>query len=144
MLAPSIFSNNFMDDFFRDAFGDFGRMPHASMNSLMNTDVKEFDDKYEMALELPGYKKEDIQAELKDGYLYIQAKHNEEKDVKDDNGRFIHKERFTGKCQRTFYVGEHVKQEDILASFENGILNLQIPKAASVPEVEERKYIAIQ
>lgn len=144
MLAPSIFSNNFMDDFFRDAFGDFGRMPHANMNSLMNTDVKEFDDKYEMALELPGYKKEDIQAELKDGYLCIQAKRNEEKEVKDDNGKFIHKERFTGKCQRSFYVGDHVKQEDIVASFENGILNLQIPKAASVPEVEERKYIAIQ
>lgn len=144
MLTPSIFSNNFMDDFFRDAFGDFGRMPHASMNNLMNTDVKEYDDKYEMALELPGYKKEDIQAELKDGYLYIQAKHNEEKDIQDDNGKFIHKERFTGKCQRSFYVGEHVKQEDIQASFENGILNLHIPKAPSVPEVEERKYIAIQ
>ncbi len=144
MLTPSIFSNNFMDDFFRDAFGGFGRMHHNSMNSLMNTDVKEYDDKYEMALELPGYKKEDIQAELKDGYLYIQAKHNEEKDIKDDNGKFIHKERFTGKCQRSFYVGEHVKQEDIQASFENGILNLQIPKAPSVPEVEERKYIAIQ
>ena len=69
MLTPSIFSNNFMDDFFRDAFGNFGRMPHTNMNSLMNTDVKEYDDKYEMALELTCYKKEEIQAELYDGYL---------------------------------------------------------------------------
>lgn len=144
MLVPSIFSDNFVDDFFRNAFGDSGRMVHTSSNGLMSTDVKEYDDKYEMALELPGYKKEDIQAELKDGYLYIQAKRNEENEVKDDKGKFIRKERFTGKCQRSFYVGEHVKQEDIHASFEDGILNLEIPKATSVPEVEERKYIAIE
>lgn len=144
MLVPSIFSDSFVDDFFRDAFGASNRLTRPHSGSLMNADVKEFDDRYEMALELPGYSKEEIQAELKDGYLFIQAEHKEENDAKDNNGKFIRKECFTGRCQRSFYVGEQVKQEDIRASFQNGMLNLEIPKMAAVPAVEERKYIAIE
>ena len=90
-------------------------------------------------------KKEDIQAELKDGYLIINAKHEDKQDEKDDKGKFIRKERYYGSYQRSFYVGDAVQQEDIKASFENGVLTLEVPKKAEEPEkVEEKHYISIE
>ncbi|MCI5494515.1 Hsp20/alpha crystallin family protein [Oliverpabstia sp.] len=147
MLVPSIFSNNFVDDLFDDVFPFGGmnyRFPKAD-SAVMNTDVKEYDDRYQLDLELPGMKKEDIQAELKDGYLIINAKHEDKQDEKDDKGKFIRKERYYGSYQRSFYVGDAVQQEDIKASFENGVLTLEVPKKAEEPEkVEEKHYISIE
>lgn len=139
MLVPSIFNDNFVDDFF-DGMFDFPTMRKAAG---MNVDVKEYDQGYEMELELPGYDKEDIKADLKDGYLTITAKHEENKDEK-DNGKYIRKERFYGQCQRSFFVGEGITENDIHANFKNGILTLNIPKKEVQPEVEQKHYIPIE
>ncbi|MDD2980099.1 MAG: Hsp20/alpha crystallin family protein [Hespellia sp.] len=149
MLVPSIFEDNFTDDlfndFFRSPFGrrDFG-LSNSSLTGGMSTDVQEFEDKYQLDLELPGYKKEDIQAELRDGYLTINAKHEENKDEKDEKGKFIRRERYSGQCQRSFYVGDAITQEDIKANFENGILKVEVPKKEAKPAVENKQYIAIE
>ena len=144
MMLPSIFSNNFIDDFMDNAF-NFPRAPKLSFenSSLMRTDVKEFDDRYEMGLDLPGYNKEDISAELNEGYLTVNASHDESKDEKNEEGKYIRRERYSGQCTRSFYVGEDVKQEDIKASFENGVLKLVIPKIEAKPQIEEAKSIPI-
>lgn len=149
MLVPSIFENNFVDDIFDDvfalpfAFSQNGAGTRAAVSG-MSADVQEFDDRYQLDLELPGYRKEDIQAELKDGYLTINAEHTESKEEKEEEeGKYIRRERFYGKCQRSFYVGDAVTQEDIKARFENGVLEVVIPKKEAKPEVQERKYIAI-
>ena len=145
MLVPSIFSNNFVDDIFDDVF-PFGayNAPAADNRAAMNTDVKEFDDRYELEFELPGFKKEDIQAELKDGYLIVNAKHQDNKDEKDKDGKYIRKERYAGACTRSFYVGEEVDPGEIKAEFKHGILKLFVPKKEAKPAVEENKYIAIE
>lgn len=96
-----------------------------------------------MEMELPGYAREDLKASLKDGYLTISAQHNSEMNEQDENGRFVCRERCTGHCKRSFYVGEGLRQEDIKASFDNGVLKLMIPKK-DTPAVEEQKYIAIE
>lgn len=146
MLMPSIFASSFSDDFFDDMFRIPDGYKHTNhISGLMNADVKEFDDKYQLNLELPGYKKEDIQADLKDGYLTIQAERSEEKEDKDDSGKYIRRERYQGQCQRSFYVGDSVKQTDIHAAFDNGILKIDVPKVEQKPkEVEEKKYILIE
>jgi HSP20 family molecular chaperone IbpA len=108
----------------------------------MKTDVKEFDDRYEMGLDLPGYKKEDISAELKDGYLTVNASHEESSDEKNEDGKYIRRERYSGKCTRSFYVGEGVTEEDIKAKFEDGVLKLDIPKKEA--KLPEKKLIAIE
>ena len=145
MLVPSIFSNNFVDDIFDDVF-PFGayNAPAADNRAAMNTDVKEFDDRYELEFELPGFKKEDIQAELKDGYLIVNAKHQDNKDEKGKDGKYIRKERYAGACTRSFYVGEEVDPDEIKAEFKHGILKLFVPKKEAKPAVEENKYIAIE
>ena len=145
MLVPSIFSNNFVDDIFDDVF-PFGayNAPAADNRAAMNTDVREFDDRYELEFELPGFKKEDIQAELKDGYLIVNAKHQDNKDEKDKDGKYIRKERYAGACTRSFYVGEEVDPGEIKAEFKHGILKLFVPKKEAKPAVEENKYIAIE
>lgn len=145
MLVPSIFENNFVDDMFDTILSvpfSFTGSKSKTPISGMNADVKEFEDKYLLDLELPGYKKEDIQAEVKDGYLTINASHSDTREEKED-GKYIRRERFVGKCQRSFYVGDAVTHEDIQAKFEDGILELTIPKKTKQPEVEEHKYIAI-
>ena len=110
----------------------------------MRTDIKDDGTNYHLEMELPGFKKEDIKAELKDGYLTISATHSENKDEKDANGKVLRQERYTGSCQRSFYVGEELKHEDIKAGFENGILKLQFPKEAPKPVEESPKYIQIE
>lgn len=144
MLAPSIFEDNFVDSFFDDVF----RFPFNTLQKSkvpgMNVDVQEFDDRFIMDIELPGYAKEDIQADLKDGYLNVSANHTDKKEEKDEEGRYIRRERYCGHCQRSFFVGKNVTQEDIKANFRDGILKLVIPKKEHKPEVEEKKYISIE
>lgn len=145
MLVPSIFSNNLFDDFFNNTYRPSEKfIQSASSRNLMNTDIKEYENKYELGIELPGYEKKDVTAQLKDGYLIIEAERHEGNEIQNNNGKYIRKECFAGKCQRSFYIGEQITQENISASFENGILNLTIPKLKEIPPVEENHYIAIQ
>ena len=152
MLMPSIFGENLFDDFMgfpfeSDFFPGFARRPHQaygkSQEALMRTDVKETDGSYELDIDLPGFNKEDVSAELENGYLTISASTKNNKDEKDEDGKYIRRERFYGHCSRSFYVGEDITQEEIKAKFENGILKLSIPKKEA-PAVEEKKYIAIE
>ena len=139
MLMPSIFGEDLFDDFFGYPFRGY------EMNSsLMSTDIKDTDGGYEVTMNLPGVKKEDVKAELKDGYLTINASSNSSKDEKDDNGHYIRRERYSGSCSRSFYVGDQVTEADIKAKFEDGTLKLLIPKKEEKPAVEEKKYIAIE
>lgn len=140
MLMPSIFTNTYFNDFFEDPFKSLD----YNTSGLMTTDVKDTKDGYEMTMNLPGVKKEDIQAELKDGYLTINAVSNSNKDEKDKDGKYIRKERYSGSCSRSFYVGEAVTQDDVKAKFENGVLTLEVPKKEEAPKVEEKKYISIE
>ena len=133
-MLPSIFGENLFDDFFGDPFGMMprGRDPlygkHA--RNLMRTDVREAEDSYELDVDLPGFKKDEVTLELKDGCLTIQAVKGLDKDQSDKKGKYIRQERYAGACSRTFYVGEGVEPEDVTAKFENGILQLSIPKEA--------------
>ena len=144
MMMPSIFGENLFDDFM-DGFA----FPTANWNyakntaNVMKTDIKENDKGYELDVDLPGYKKEDVKAELKDGYLTISASNDNTKEEKDEDGKYIRKERYTGAVSRSFYVGKYVTEEDIHAKFENGILKLSVPKV-DAPKVEENKYISIE
>lgn len=141
MLMPSIFRKGFIDDVFDDGFfkDNFG-----NHNALGKTDIKELKDGYLLEVELPGFAKEDIKAEVNNGYLIITATHNENKDEKDKEGKYIRKERYTGQCTRSFYVGENVTQEDVKGKFENGVLKLEVPKKEEHKQVEEKKYIQIE
>ncbi|MGN0154950.1 MAG: Hsp20/alpha crystallin family protein [Lachnospiraceae bacterium] len=145
MLVPSIFSNDLFDDFFNDTYKPTEQYVHsANSRNLMNTDIKEFEDKYELGIELPGFEKQDVNASLKDGYLTVEAERHADNTLKDRKGRYIRKECFTGKCQRSFYVGEKVTQEDIHAAFNNGILTIIVPKIKEQPKVEENHFISIE
>ncbi|HAV27234.1 MAG TPA: Hsp20/alpha crystallin family protein [Lachnospiraceae bacterium] len=144
MLMPSIFRTNVFDDFFEDPFKDFARVPARPQNELMRTDVKELDNGFELSIALPGVKKEDITAEINDGYLTISATTSTDKDEKNADGKYIRRERFYGSAKRSFYVGEDITEEDIKAKYEDGILTLDIPKKEAKPVVEEKKYINIQ
>lgn len=139
MLVPSIFRENLLDEFFERPL-----QTHSYENSLMKTDVKDTEQGYELTMNLPGIRKEDVKAELKDGYLTIRAVSNSENDEKDSNGTYIRRERFMGSCSRSFYVGEEVTQEEIKAKFENGTLKLLIPKKNAKEETEDKKYIDIE
>ena len=134
-MLPSIFGENLFDDFFADPFEMMvpqGRSPlygkHAK--NLMKTNVRETEDSYELDIDLPGFKKEDVSVELKDGYLTIQASKSLDKDEQDKHGRYIRQERYSGSSSRSFYIGEGIKPEDVKGKFENGILQLSIPKEA--------------
>ena len=142
LLMPSVFRNNLFDDFFDDFDRPVKRVQNPQ-NTLMRTDVKETENSYELDVELPGVKKEDVKAQLKDGYLTINVSKNENNDVKDENGKYIRRERYSGSMSRSFYVGEDVQESDIRAKFEDGILKLGFPKEQP-KKVEEPKYIAIE
>lgn len=157
MMTPSIFGENLFDDLFDDFF-DFPAFDDREMKkaqrklygrhaaNMMKTDVQEHDDHYEVDMDLPGFKKDEISLELKDGYLVISASKGLDKDEKEKkSGKFVRRERYAGSMSRSFYVGEDVKQEEIHAKYESGVLKLSIPKAEEKkPEVEEKKYIAIE
>lgn len=142
MLVPSIFANNFMDDFMDDMF----RVPYATTKQMpaMNVDVKEFDNRYQIDFELPGFEKEDIHADLKDGYLTVSAERTENRAEKDEKGTYIRRERYQGSCQRSFFVGKEITEEDIHASFKNGVLQMEIPKKDAQPAAEKKHYISIE
>ena len=146
MLMPSIFGENLFDDFFDDFVRPTKRVVRYNTPSttIMKTDVKETEGSYELDIDLPGYKKEDVKAELKDGYLTVSAATNTNNDQKDENGKYIRRERYYGNCSRSFYVGENITQEDIKARFEDGILKIVVPKKETKPAVEEKKYISIE
>lgn len=152
MLVPSIFSDNFFDDFFEFPFIDDRAEKNAERKlyghhaaNLMKTDIKEFDDKYEVEIDLPGFKKDEIKAELNNGYLTVSAAKGLDEDKEDKKtGKYIRRERYAGACQRSYYVGEDITEEDIKASFEHGILTLFVPKKEAKPAEEEKKYISIQ
>ena len=146
MFMPTVFHENLFDDLF-DPFWNEGALERA-MNreardtfgkrgaNMMKTDVKQTDNGYEVDVDLPGCKKEDVQMDLNDGYLTIQAVRSHSNDEKDNKGRYVRRETFSGSCARSFYVGEEIKPEDVTAKFENGILSLKLPKAepAKLPE----------
>lgn len=151
MLLPSanVMNSIFGESLFDDFFEDFARpMRTASRynttTGIMRTDVKESDTSYELDIDLPGYKKENVKAELENGYLTINAETSQNNDQKDEDGKYIRRERYYGTCSRRFYVGEEVNQEDIKAKFEDGILKVSVPKKEIKPVLEERKYIPIE
>ena len=147
-MLPTVFGENLFDDFFDDSFGMMNaRSPlygkHA--RNLMKTDIKEMEDGYELEMDLPGFKKEEISISLEDGNLTIQAAKGLDEDEKEKkSGRYIRRERYAGACSRSFYVGEGVTEEDIKAEFKHGILTLVVPKKEAKPAVEQKKYIAIE
>ena len=146
MLVPSIFGEDLFDSFFEDFARPTRNVAryNAPAANVMRTDVKETDTGYELDVDLPGYKKENVQVELKDGCLTVTAKNAQSKDEKDENGRYIRRERYSGTCSRAFYVGEDIEQNDIKAKFEDGILKLSVPKKDAKPKVEENRYITIE
>ncbi len=142
MYMPSVFGENLMDDFFDD---DFFRTPaRKSTSGLMRTDIKKLDGSYELSIELPGVKKENVELSLDNGYLKIQANSTNEKEEKDDDGQWIRRERYSGTSERTFYVGEQVTEDDVKASFENGILKITVPdEEEQKKRLPEKKVIQI-
>ena len=147
MLVPSIFGEDLFDDWMDFPFERefFGKNPLYGKNAknIMKTDVRELDDHYELDIDLPGFKKDEIKVELENGYLTISATKGTNNDEQDKKGKYIRKERYAGTMQRSFYVGDDVTQEDIKAKFENGILSLSIPKK-DAKAVETKKTIAIE
>ena len=148
LYVPSLFSENLMDDWMDDFESEFfGRKnplygKHAK--NMMKTDVKETENGYEVAGDLPGFKKDEISLELKDGYLTITASKGLDKDEEDKKGRMIRQERYAGAMSRSFYVGDGITEEDVKAKFENGVLMLDIPKKEEKPQEPERKLITIE
>ena len=146
MMLPSIFRDNLFDEMMNFPFEDdfFGRrnmVRNSSAKPMMSTDVKENENGYEIAIELPGFKKEEVLADLANGYLTIKAEKETDNDT-EENGSYIRRERYYGSCSRSFYVGEAVREEDIKARFENGLLKLSVPKK-DTKEMEVSKRIAI-
>ena len=149
MLVPSIFGENLFDDFMDFPFNDdfWGRKnPLYGKNAkrMMKTDIRETEGSYELDVDLPGFKKDEIKASLENGYLTISAAKGLDKDEKDKEGKYIRQERYAGAMSRSFYVGDEVTQEDIKAKYEDGILKLSIPKKEKKPAVEQDNHIAIE
>lgn len=146
MLLPSIFRSNFVDDFF-DGLDDMFSFPSITRlpaSRWMTTNVKDLENEYELEIELPGYDKKDISASLDKGYLTVSANKEETKDDSDKEGRYIRKERYSGSCRRSFYVGDNLKEKDFKASFENGVLRISFPKDKELTKADEKKYITIK
>ena len=152
MLRPSIFTDSLLDDVFGFPFYDDKADHRAERKlyghqaaNLMKTDIKEKNDSFELEIDLPGFTKDEIKVEEKNGYLTISASKALEQDSKEkESGRYIHRERYTGACQRSFYIGEDIENEQIKAEFKHGILKLTLPKKQAKPEVEEKRYISIE
>ena len=142
-MLPSIFGENLFDDFFDFPWGRDYYTARTNTNRLMRTDVKETDQTYELDIDLPGFKTDDIKVQLKDGYLTVAATKNVNNDEKREDGSYIRRERYAGRCSRSFYVGDAVKQEDVHAKYSDGILRLSVPKTDR-RQVEQNNYIAIE
>ena len=149
MLLPSIFGENLFDDdwmfpFDSDFFGKNNPLYGKHAKNLMKTDVRETESSYEVDIDLPGFKKDEIKAQLENGYLTVSAAKGLDKDEQDQKGKYIRQERYAGAMSRSFYIGEEVSQDEIRAKYENGILRLTIQKKDAKPAVEEKKHIAIE
>ena len=146
MMMPSIFGENLFDDFMDDfAFPNVDKVlygKHAS--NLMKTDVKETDSGYEVDIDLPGFKKDEIQMQLENGYLTVSAAKGLNKDEKNEDGRYVRRERYAGSVSRSFYVGDNVTEKDIHPKYENGILSFKMPKDDKKAVEEKKHYIAIE
>ena len=147
---PTIFGENLMDvfdDFDRNFFRGFGNVDRALYGKhaqhMMKTDVKETDEGYEVDVDLPGFKKDEIHLELNNGYLTISTEKSLEKDERGKKGRMLRQERYAGTMRRSFYVGEYLTEEDVKASYESGVLHLLIPKK-DAPKLPEKKTIQIE
>ena len=152
MLFPTVYGENLFDDL-DNMFGLTsyeGQRKHDPLfgknaSRIMKTDIRETDSSYELDVDLPGFKKEDIQAQLKDGYLTITAQKGVEHNEKEEKtGRYIRRERYAGNMSRSFYVGKDITEKDIHGKYENGILMLDIPKKAPEKKVEEKKFVTIE
>ena len=149
MLMPSIFGENLFDDdwmdfpFERDFWGRKNPLYGKNAKNIMKTDIKEHDGGYELDIDLPGFKKDEITIDLDNGYLTISAAKGLDKDEQDKKGKYIRRERYAGAVQRSFYVGDAVTEEDVKAKFEDGILRLSIPKKGA-KAVETKKTIVIE
>ena len=144
MLMPSIFGENLFDDWMDFSFPDIDKALYGKhAKNEMKTDVRETEDGYELDIDLPGFKKDEVTAQLDNGYLTIQASKGLDKEQKDKKGKYIRKERYAGSMSRSFYVGENVTQEDVHAKYEDGILKLSVPKKEA-KAVEQTKHIAIE
>ena len=152
MLMPSIFrTNSLIDDLFDDDWFDDKEFKNVEKKlyghrakNVMNTDVKETEDGYELEMDLPGFKKEEVSVELNNGYITIRAAKGLDEDEKEKKtGKYIRRERYSGACERSFYVGEEVTQQDIKASFKHGILKLDIPKKEA-KKIEQNNFISIE
>ena len=148
-MMPSIFGENLFDEFFDD---DFPMIPMRSIRNplygknaknLMKTDVRETDNTYELDIDLPGFKKDEVQLDLKDGYLTISAAKGLDKDQEDKKGKYIRQERYAGACSRSFFVGEEIEPRDVSAKFEDGILRVSLPKQVK-KELPRNSAIAIE
>ena len=148
MLAPSIFGENLFDDWFDfPSFGGLGRVENklygGRSGRLMKTEGREKEGQYDMDIDLPGFKKEDIKVELHDGYLQVSAVKGLNEEEKDEKGKLIRQERYSGSMQRSFYVGDSIKQEDVKAKFEQGVLKLSFPKEGE-KKLPEKQPIMIE
>ena len=147
---PTVFGENLMDvfdDFDRSFFRGFGNIDHTLYGKhaqhMMKTDVKEMEDSYEVDVDLPGFKKDEIHLELNNGYLTISTEKTLEKDNEGKKGKMLRQERYSGVMQRSFFVGEHLTEEDIKASYDSGVLHVIIPKK-DAPKAPEKKTILIE
>ncbi|MCM1191011.1 MAG: Hsp20/alpha crystallin family protein [Butyrivibrio sp.] len=145
--VPAIFGEDLFDEWMGGAlssFADLNRQLYGkNTKSMMKTDVKEIDGGYQVAVEMPGFDKNEISVELDKGYLTITASKDMNQDEQDENGKYIRRERYSGTMQRSFYVGENVQQEDIKAKYENGVLKLEVPKE-DTQKIQQSRYIAIE
>ena len=153
MLMPSIFGEDLFDNFMKD-FPFFDDNTESNVEkklygrrgkNLMKTDIKETEGGYELEMDLPGFTKDEIKVSLENGYMTISAAKGLDKDEQDKkSGRYIRKERYAGSCERSFYVGEDITEEDIKGEFKHGILKLFVPKKEAKPAVEHKKYVSIE
>ncbi len=151
MLRPAIFHDRFADSFFDSFFDDVFAPFHDTRQTTglrsigtMRTDIRELSDAYEIEMELPGFSKDNVKVELKNGYMTVEASRTEDENGEDAQGRYIRRERHLGSYQRSIYVGENVTEEDIRARFSDGVLKLTVPRREAAAEVEQTKYIPIE
>ena len=138
-FVPNTWMDSLADEVLKDPFFRKNTVP-----AVMKTDIRETDEGYEIMIDLPGFKKEEVKASLEDGYLTLSAAKGLDKSEEKKEGHYIRKERYEGACQRSFYVGTDVTEEDIKAEFKHGILKLFVPKKEHKDAVEQKKYIAIE
>ena len=152
MMMPSIFGENLFDDFMdfpferefdKHFFGEKNPLYGKHAKNMMKTDIRETKEGYELDIDLPGFKKDEIKAELNNGYLTISAAKGLDKDEKDKDGHYIRRERYAGSMSRSFYIGDGITEQDIHAKFEDGILRLSIPKKEP-QKIENKNYISIE